>query len=216
MLGWAYRPPPPAQVRMAPLLRNALPHLVMYLMMWKIYWYLRPPCCWQNHLIYCLREPTLCSDSRSIWGLVTPSVLSVTVFVLCHSTFVSKSARLTPEISKEADTKPLDKYISWIVYQLFKLFVKISPSTCFGWARWYFRCFRANDNLVRNGSESGFKSLGHDVHCRHMERHPVDCIRNQTWISTENPFHGSSWWRQKKKIYQIWIPFYVILYSLIK
>ena len=70
-----------------------LPHLVMYLMMWKIYWYLRPPCCWQNHLIYCLREPTLCSDSRSVWGLMTPSVLLVTVLVLCHITFVTKSAR---------------------------------------------------------------------------------------------------------------------------
>ena len=69
-----------------------LPHLVMYLMMWKIYWYLRPPCCWQNHLIYCLREPTLCSDSRYVWGLMTPRVLLVTVHILGLSTFVSKSA----------------------------------------------------------------------------------------------------------------------------
>ena len=185
-----------------------LPHLVMYLMMWKIYWYLRPPCCWQNHLIYCLREPTLCSDSRSIWGLMTSSVLLVTVHVLGLSTSASKFVGLNNSINQQRSRHKT--YISWfIIHQLFKLFFKISPSTCVGWARWYFRCFRANDNLVRNGSESGFKSLGHDVHCRHMERHPVDCIRNQRWISTENPFQGSSWQKsQNKNMYQIWIPFY--------
>ena len=47
-----------------------------------------------------------------------------------------------------------------------------------------------------------------------MERHPVDCIRNQRWISTQNPFQGSSWQKsQNKNVYQIWIPFYLMLYG---
>ena len=130
-------------------------------------------CCRQFHLIYWSTQPTLCWDNRSIWKLMTPSALPTKI-----------AAAVVAQIGQ----CPFEMRSFWRGSFLLSSGDLDMFDDTSGWG--------ANDNLLRNGAESGLKSPGHDAHCAHMERHREDCIRNQTWISTattqENLFEGIS------------------------